>query len=125
MPTPLEEYTAFIDALVERCWSASARWVRAKKPWPDSPENKAINDFLSTLSDSQREVLAGMLEEEKEGGFHDTLAYLNEEMTVEGLRLVRNGVEFPVEPFGTEMHYDFICRRKADPWPEPDNGDDA
>ena len=66
-----------------------------------------------------------VFQEEKEGGFHDTLAYLNEEMCLEGLRLVRNGVEIPGEPFGTEMHYDFICYLKGHEGSEPDNGDDA
>ena len=39
----------------------SARWVREKRAWPDLPENKANNAFLTKLTDTQREVLSTLL----------------------------------------------------------------
>jgi|SRR5262245_14466989 len=118
--TPLDDYKAFIDALVGIRPDVCARWVRERRGWPDLPENKAINAFVAKLTDAQREVLATLLQHARDGGIHDTLAYLTDEINVEGLRIVRNGRELPVEPFGTEMYYDWTCRREGDPWPKAD-----
>jgi hypothetical protein len=118
--TLLDDYKALIDALVDFRPDVTARWVREKRPWPDLPENRAINEFVGQLSDSEREVLAILLQHARDGGIHDVLAYLNAEVCLKGLRLVRNGRELPVEPFGTELHYDWVCRREGDQWPKTD-----
>jgi hypothetical protein len=117
-PTPLEDYKNFIDALVRIRPDVSAQWVKVKRPWPDLPENQATNEFLAQLTDAQREILAHLLQHARDGGIHDVLAYLNDEINRNGLRSVRNGHEMPVEPFGTELHYDWTCRREGDPWPQ-------
>lgn len=119
-PTPLDDYKEFIDALVHIRPCVSARWVREKRRWPISPafpENRAINRFLDKLTDSQREVLAVLLQEARDGGIHDVLAYLTDEINLGRLRLVRNGRDVPVEPFGTELSYDWTCRREGQNWP--------
>ena len=100
---PLELYKRLIDQFVEiRECIASAR-VRKRKKWPDFPENRAINEFLSTLNSRERETLAVMLQQAKDSGIHDALVVLSQESILEGLRLVQNGCEIPVEPFGTEL----------------------
>jgi hypothetical protein len=121
--TALDDYKAFIEALVGIRPDVSAAWVREKRRWPDLPENKAINAFVGKLTDAQREVLAALLQEARDGGIHDTLVYLTDEINLAGLRIVRNGRELPVEPFGTELYYDWTCRRDGDAWPKPDNED--
>src|SRR5262245_15172686 len=118
--TPFDDYKEFIEALVGIRPAVLARWVLEKSAWPDLPENKAINAFVAKLTDAQREILATLLQQARDGGIHDTLAYLNDEINLEGLRIVRNGRELPVEPFGTEMYYDWTCRREGDPWPKAD-----
>ena len=123
--TPLDDYKAFIDALVEIRPDVCARWVREKRAWPDLPANKAINAFVAKLTDAQREVLATLLLHARDGGIHDTLAYLTDEINRKGLRIVRNGRELLVEPFGTEMYYDWTCRREGDPWPKADGESEA
>ena len=119
--TPLDDYKAFIDALAGIRPDVSASWVQEGRAWPDLPENRAKNGFVSKLTKPQRKVLAQMLQHARDGGIHDTLAYLNDEINLKKLRLVRNGREMPVEPFGTELYYDWTCRREGDPWPKPDS----
>lgn len=117
--TALDLYTRFIDLFVEiRKCVASAR-VRRRQKWPDSPENESVNEFLGTLTSSERETLAVMLQQAKDSGIHDALVVLSEELNLEGLRLVQNGCEIPVEPFGTELYYDWVCRREGENWPKP------
>lgn len=123
--TPLDDYKEFIEALVGIRPAVLARWVREKRAWPDLPENTAINIFVTELTDAHREILATLLQHARDGGIHDTLAYLNDEINLAGLRIVRNGRELPVEPFGTELYYDWTCRREGDPWPQPDSDDEA
>jgi hypothetical protein len=117
MVTPLDDYKALIDSFVRLRPDVCARWVREKRRWPELPENQDINKFVGQLSVAQREILAFLLQHARDGGIHDVLAYLDDEINLKGLRLVRNGRELPVEPFGSELHYDWTCRREGDPWP--------
>ena len=124
MTTPLDSYKAFIDDIVEQREDVSARWVAEKRPWPDCPENKSINEFVSSLDDSQREALSQMLQQSRDGGIHDVLGYLNEQIDMGILRLSINGNELPHEPFGSELNYDWTCRKEGDDWPRADNLDE-
>ena len=121
MSTPLQDYKALIDGLVQLSHSVAARRVREGQPWPQLPENKALNTFLSKLSAEQRETLADLLQKTFEAGIHQVLAYLNDEIDLGGLRLTRDGREVPVTPFGTELYYDWVCRLAGDPWPQPES----
>ncbi len=113
----LHEYKKFIDDLVSRRSCVLARWV-TDLGWPKLPENEKFNKLLADLTPEQRETAAEMVQRARDGGIGDTLAYLSEEINLEGLRLSRNGVEFAMEPYGTEMDYDWICRLHGKPWPE-------
>lgn len=76
---------------------------------------------MPALDAGQRSALAELLQQERDAGIHAVLAYLTDQMNLRGLRLSRNGVVFPVEPFGTEMYYDWVARSAGDPWPsEPE-----
>ncbi|AET61937.1 hypothetical protein HPL003_26105 [Paenibacillus terrae HPL-003] len=35
-----------------------------------------------------------------------------------GMKIIKNDVEITKEPFDTEMYFDWVCRRKGDPWPD-------
>ncbi len=54
MSKELELYKAFIDGLVERKDSITARWVKGDG-FPKTEDNKAKNDFLATLTPEQKE----------------------------------------------------------------------
>ena len=75
MSKELELYKAFIDGLVERKDSITARWVKGDG-FPKTEDNKAKNELLATLTPEQKSVLAEMLQDEHIAGIHDTLTYI-------------------------------------------------
>jgi hypothetical protein len=119
--TPLQEYQAFIDGLLE--WprtSVTARWVRE---WgTDTPKTyqppEEFHERMRLFTPEQRQIMANMLQQEREGAIHGVLAYLTDKINGEGLRLTRNGVELAVEPYGTEMYWDWGQRCDGKGWPE-------
>ncbi|ABK49611.1 conserved hypothetical protein [Shewanella sp. ANA-3] len=117
MSRDVEEYKSFVDALVGIKSAAAAQWVTGKG-FPDVPGNEHINQFLASLTPQQKEILASMIQGAKESGIHDTLAYLNEQMVFGHIEITQNGVKLPVEPFDTELHFDWVARSEGDEWPE-------
>ena len=73
MSKELELYKAFIDGLVDRKNSITARWVKGDG-FPRTEDNKAKNEFLAALTPEQKGVLAEMLQDEQMWGIHDNLA---------------------------------------------------
>ena len=116
MRKELELYQAFIDGLVERKDSITARWLKGDG-FPRTEDNQTKNEFLAALTPEQKEVLAGLLQEEHIAGIHTTLAYLNKMMDLDGLELHQDGVSLPNDYFES-LHYDFISRCEGDEWPE-------
>lgn len=112
----LELYKAFIDGLVERKNSVTARLIKGDG-FPQIDDNKTKNELLAALTSEQREVLAEILQKEYIAGIHDTLAYINEMMDLEGLELQQDGEAYPNDYFES-LHYDFISRCDGDEWPE-------
>ena len=110
-------YKTIVDALANLGRGVYRNWVIERGFWPQLPKNEAINDFLNRLNQSDKEVLVNLLEEARDGGIHDTLAFFNDKISVDGLKIVENDVEMAQEPFGTELYYDWVCRREGDPWP--------
>ncbi len=108
--TPLEEYRAFIDGLLE--WprvSVPARWAREWGNKPSTSTYQTPADFdakMHQFTPEQRQVVAELMQEEHEGGIYTFLAYLTDKINIEGLRLHRNGVPLAIEPYGSEMYYD-------------------
>src|SRR5512138_1047368 len=117
MSSRLEEYKAFVEGLLHIRPSVEAGWAR-EKSWPRVPENKKFNEFLSTLKLEQRAILADMLQQARDSGIHDTLAYLNDEIALNDLHIFRSEVELAAQPYGTELYYDWWSRCNGDPWPE-------
>ncbi|GEA10880.1 DUF6547 family protein [Alteromonas sp. KUL49] len=113
----LEEYKSFIDDAVATSRSMQSNWCLQGK-YPDTAENSEINELLSTLNKKQLLVLSAMLERAKESGVHDLLALIHEKQILGNLEIYTSKSKLPVEPFGTEMHYDFISRKFGDDWPE-------
>lgn len=117
----LPKYRQFIDGLVDRREGVLPAWIR-ERGWPQLPENDAINSLLSELTAEQREVVALIAREARDSGIHDTLAYIQEQMDSNGLRLVVDGTELPVSPYDTEIFWDWLSRANGTPWP---SGDDS
>lgn len=118
MATPLSEYKKFITDLVKRQPSVIARAIRENGHLYPLERNQELNHLLAQLSSEQREIIAQLVQRSRDGGIHDTLAYLADEINLGGLRLSRNGMELAIEPYGTEMYFDWLARLAGDDWPE-------
>ena len=122
----LNFYKEFVDKCVgllgkDYGGCINARRMRNKERMGDGCPDSKYNVFLDVLNDEQLELLAQMLDDNRQEAIHDFLAMLEEDMCDDdGLRLVKNGVELPVDPFDSEIYYDFICRCEGDDWPKAD-----
>jgi hypothetical protein len=128
MKTALEYYKGFIDDLATS-WpihSVLARWVRewgTAEPKTYETQNE-FNDLMAHFTPEQREMIADLVQQAYEDGIFKVLAYLRDEINLEGLRISHNSMEFPVEPFGMTPYEDWISRKAGDLWPEDtDSGD--
>jgi hypothetical protein len=113
----LKLYKQFIDDLVKIRPSVLKRWVK-EKGWPDLPENKKYNDFLSTMSIDQKDIISDMIQQGRDGGIHDTLVYLSEQINIANMKIFKDNIELAVEPYGTELFWDWIARSQGGEWPE-------
>jgi len=116
MSKAIEEYKQLIDDIVNLKDSAVATWVQ-EKGFPDISDNKKKNEILNSLTLEQKQFVAELINDAKSSGIHDVLVYLNEQQLNEDLKIIKNNVELPTEPFGTEMNFDFIARTEEDDWP--------
>ena len=117
MSKSLQLYKNIVDELSQIHKGVYRSWT-TEKGWPQTPANQKINNFLNKLSIEDKETLADLLEEARDGGIHDTLVNLNDRMSIEGLLFVEDGVEMAHQPFDTELYYDWMCRRSGDEWPD-------
>ncbi len=117
MNKEIEEYKSFIDDMVSLSESAIAKWVTSNG-FPKIVENEEKNSLLESLSQHQRVILARLINQAKSSGVHDVLAYLNEKQEFGEIKIVKNSLELPVEPFDTEMHFDYVARLEGDEWPK-------
>jgi hypothetical protein len=113
----LELYKGFIDDLVELRPYVLPHWIMGNG-WPKTVENEKINKVLSELTTEQKEVIALIAQSACDGGIHDVLVYLTDQINLEGLEIVKNDVKMETDPFDSGMHYDWVCRREGDSWPD-------
>jgi hypothetical protein len=117
MSTPLADYKGFIDGLVKIRDGVIAPRV-LKNQFPATPENEAIASLCSRLTEEERCAVAKLVEQAREGGIHDALVFLHDRMMIDGYRLTVAGRELPVEPFDTQLYYDWMCRVMGESWPD-------
>ena len=117
MSTPLQLYKTLIDGLVAIRPEVLRSWI-LERGWPDLPENRKFNELLSQLTHEQREVIADIAVQARDGGIHDALVHLHDRICIDGLRLVQGGVELPVEPFATQLYWDWTARSQGEDWPD-------
>jgi hypothetical protein len=112
MKNELDTYKEFVDEVVSLKEAAASAWV-LKGSYPNISDNEYRNKILASLPEHQRTEIAKMIQEARESGIHDLLAFMNQECSIS-----YQGKVLPPEPFGTELHFDFIARSEGDEWPE-------
>lgn len=98
----LQNYKDFIDGLVKIRPGVLSRWVLTTG-WPTTEENIKVNEFIGSLSEEQKQLLAQIIQQSRDGGIHDVLVYLNDEINLNGMKLIKNGIKIAKEPFDSEM----------------------
>ncbi|MDX2211721.1 MAG: DUF6547 family protein [Oculatellaceae cyanobacterium bins.114] len=117
MQLSLQLYKEFVDGLVNIRYGILSNWVRTNS-LPEVSENEKINQLLSHLDVEQREIIAAMLDRARDNGINDVLAYINDEIAIHNLRLLRGEIELAFQPFDTELYYDWLRRADGDVWPD-------
>ena len=129
----LNFYKEFVDKcvnLLDKKYGGciNARRMREKKRMHDDFTNSKYNVFLDILNDEQLELLAEYLDDTFQAAIHNFLAmFYDDYLNNDNVKLIKvnNGAEFklpdnciemPVDPFDTEIYYDFICRCSGDEW---------
>ena len=121
--TPIDAYKAIIDQLLnETRRLGSSEHVAKCRIFSKAPAHREFNDFIGSLNRSQREILARMLQEERDGAIHDVLAALTWWVVSRGVGLTFHGEPMPVDLSGMGLHGDYVGRREGWDWP---SGDDA
>ncbi|MBI5928247.1 MAG: hypothetical protein HY862_02995 [Chloroflexi bacterium] len=115
--TALQLYKNLIDGLVQRRKSVSIRNI-LQGSFPEESGHAYANEILGQLSLEQREIVAKLVQDGKDEGTHDTLAYFNEQIDLDGLRFIQHGIELPIAPFGTELFWDWGERCDGKTWPD-------
>jgi hypothetical protein len=116
--TPLAAYKAIIDQFVaETRLLGSSSHVAERCLFSKAPAHAEYNDFIRTLSSKQREQLARMLQEERDGAIHDVLAALTWWISAREVGLTFRGEPMPTELSGMGLHGDFVGRRDGWSWP--------
>ncbi len=122
--TPLEAYENMIDLLafgyLSKSMSAKRLFERDNFD-TNNPDNREQGRFLTDLTKKQREMIALMLLEEREGVIHDILAMLTWRID-SGLELLWNGEPMPVDISGMGLHGDYVGRRDGWKWPADEHG---
>jgi hypothetical protein len=119
----LSHYHNFVDSLVKLKEGVLGHWI-TKKGFPDLKENKKINEFLLRMTAKDRKIVASLVQQGRMDGIHDTLVFLQDKINTSELKIVKEGVELAVEPYGTTLYWDWTCRCEGDDWPSDDLEDD-
>lgn len=121
--TPVDAYKAIIDQFVNetRLFGHSSH-VASDGVFSKAPSHSKYNKFLSSLSKVQRELLAEMLQEERDGAIHDMLATLTWWVTAKEVGLTFRGESMPVDLSGMGLHGDYVGRREGWEWPQVESG---
>jgi hypothetical protein len=124
--TPIDAYKAIIDQLLnETRRLGSSEHVAKSSIFSKAPAHREFNDFIGSLNRSQRELLARMLQEERDGAIHDVLAALTWWVISRGVGLTFHGEPMPVDLSGMGLHGDYVGRREGWDWPSGDDAEDA
>src|SRR5262245_52433050 len=116
--TPVDVYKAIIDQLVnETRLGGFGDRIRRFGVFSKAPADERFNGLIRSLSPENRELLAQMLSEERDGTIHDVLAELTWWITTRDVGLTFRGELMPVERSGMGLHGDYVGRREGWEWP--------
>lgn len=118
-------WKSFVETFASLHDGVHHAWIAERGAYPDLAENQRVNELLRSLSQEQRELLAEMMIDARQGGVHDALVALNDRMARNGGAYMEKGILMEVQPFGTELYYDYVCRKAGDPWPDEEPGEPA
>jgi hypothetical protein len=103
-----------VDVLAERATSVSAQLVRSAGIATRSQTLASVNALVADLSVEHREMLAALLQHERETSLVDALVALHEQCIVGGWAVHAEGKPLALEPNGYTLAEEFI-RRTAPP----------
>ncbi|MBX9737204.1 MAG: hypothetical protein K2X32_09790 [Phycisphaerales bacterium] len=116
--TPVDAYKGIIDQLVrETSASIAERLVRESGRYSNAPDDGAMNEFVASLSQPQRELLAKMLGRQRVCAIHDVLAAMTWWLQCRDVALTFRGEAMPVELSGMGLHGDYLARLDGWEWP--------
>lgn len=113
---PETTYRAIIDELVASTPSLAARLLRQGGVVGRVADCTDANQLAGRLSAADREVLAALLDREREGAFHDALATLTWWMDCREVTWAHAGRPMPAGYEGG-LHQDYVGRRIGWEWP--------
>ena len=117
MESPSAElWQSLVDSFVEIGDGVHDNWIMERGKYPDVEDNREINAFLASLSESQRRVLTSMLIDARHGGVFDALVVLHERLVFNEGKYSERGVEMAIEPRGYTLFQDYVSRRSGDEW---------
>jgi len=105
---PIDEHKALVEAMIKRTPSIGADLIRKDGVFSKAKNHVHLNSLVAKLGAEEREVLAQILELEKQDGIVEVLAYLSEVCILDGVKLIKNGIEIPSEPFGYTLPEEYI-----------------
>ncbi len=114
-------YRSIIDQLVNetRCGGGGPRIVRSNV-YSNAPDHKEYNEFIQALSPQHKNLLARMLQYERDSTIHDVLAMLTWWIECEQVGLSLQGQPMPIDESGMGLHGDYVGRRDGWDWPNRD-----
>ena len=121
--TVVDVHKRIIDTLVQETrLSASSSDLVESGRYSNAPAHQRFNDFIQSLSSLQRQNLAELLQEERDGAIHDVLAVLSWWVDCHDVGFTYRGEDMPVDLSGMGMHGDYVGRRDGWEWPSDEEG---
>ena len=126
---PNDSYKRFVDELVDlsrvnviakriREYGHSERDNEREMPLDEMEQRR--KSLCLKLSAEDREIVAGMIEDEYASALHDVASFLEFKLSSNNMKILWNGEDVPASPYAT-MHFDYISRRRGDIWPDEVN----
>ena len=119
MNSPSKElWRSLVDSFASIGDGVHENWIMERVKYPDVEENRAVNELLASLSESQRRVLTNMMVDARQGGIFDAMVVLHERLVFNEAKYSEHGVEMELEPDGYTLFQDYLSRRSGDDWPD-------
>lgn len=94
----VELWKSFVDEFAQLHDGVFEKWVLQEGSYPNRQENSEINEFLTSLTVQQREILVKMLINARHGGIHDALVRLNDRMDCKMVSITKTALRWNFSP---------------------------